>query len=271
VSSLSWDPSFAPRSPLFEPLRAIASRLSPSAWPSREELTRLAETCERRIVNAEGRAIHFCAPASSVRSAAQYERRSATEGAVEHRDASWHDLLNALVWMTFPQTKAALNRFHVTELECEIEGRRSRVRDAVTQLDEDGLVVVSERADLLGLLHNFHWHELFWNRRSDVETGMRWFLLGHAQYEKALQLFVGMTAKAVTICVEPGFCSMPYTRQLEHADHLAAQSISQRELSSKALAPVPVLGIPGWSAQSADESFYEDRHYFRSGRRCTIA
>jgi len=25
------------------------------------------------------------------------------------------------------------------------------------------------------------------------------------------------------------------------------------------------------SAQSAGESFYEDQHYFRSGRRCTIA
>jgi len=256
---------------LFEPLRGIASRLLPSVWPSREELTRLAGTCERPVVNVGGRAIQFCAPAASGRSAAEYERRVAAEGAIEHRDASWHDLLNALVWMTFPRTKAALNRCHVTELEREMEGRRSRVRDAVTQLDEDGLVVVSERADLLGLLHNFQWHELFWNRRSDVESGMRWFVLGHGQYAKALQPFVGMTAKAVTICVEPGFCSMPYARQLEHADRLAAQAISQRELSADALAPVPVLGIPGWSAQSAGESFYEDQHYFRSGRRCTIA
>jgi len=32
-----------------------------------------------------------------------------------------------------------------------------------------------------------------------------------------------------------------------------------------------VLGIPGWSAQSEHESFYEDRRYFRSGRQCTTA
>jgi hypothetical protein len=273
VSHLSWDPLFVARSPLFEPLRGSASRLSPCAWPSREELTQLAASCERPVVNARGLAVHFCAPACSDPSGAAYERRIATEGAVEHRDASWHDLLNALVWMTFPQIKAVLNRRHVAELERNIEGRRSRVRDVLTQLDEDGLVVVSEREDLLGLLHKFRWRELFWDRRSDVESAMRWFVLGHGQYEKALQPFVGMTAKAVTICVEPGFCSMPYARQLEHVDRLAAHSLSQRELASahNAPAPVPVLGIPGWSAQSADPSFYEDQHYFRSGRRCTIA
>jgi Protein of unknown function (DUF3025) len=273
VSSLPWDPLFVAHSPLFEPLRTMASRLSPSTWPSRGELTRLAGTCEQPVVNASGQAIHFCAPTSSDRSAAEYERRIAAEGAVEHRDASWHDLFNALVWMTFPRTKAALNRRHAMELTSETEGRRSPARDMLTQLDEDGLVVVSEREDLLGLLHNFHWRELFWNRRSDVQSTMRWFVLGHAQYEKALQPFVGMTAKAVTICVEPGFCARSYTEQLERVDRLAAQLISQPEFlnAPKALAPVPVLGVPGWSAQSAHESFYEDHSYFRSGRRCTIA
>jgi hypothetical protein len=272
ISSLPWDPLFAARSPLFEPLRTIASRLSSSAWPSCEELTRLAGSCGR-VVNANGQGIEFHAPTASDGSAAAYERRIAAEGVVGHRDASWHDLLNALVWMTFPQTKAVLNRRHVTELARGSATPRSPTRDALTQFDEDGLVVVSEREELLDLLRGFHWRELFWSRRNDVQSAMRWFVLGHAQYEKALQPFVGMTAKAVMICVEPGFCSMPHTQQLEHVDRLTAQLILRPEVLSapKALGPVPVLGIPGWSAQSEHQSFYEDHNYFRSGRRCTLA
>ena len=273
VSTPRWDPLFAARSPLFEPLRRIGSDLPGSAWPTRAELTTLARNCDRPVVNDNGRAIEFCPPASRHRSVGVYEQRIATEGAVEHRDASWHDLFNALVWMTFPCAKAALNRRHVTELPRQSEGQRSSVRDALTQLDEDGLVVVSERADLLSLLRGFRWRELFWNRRSDVLSAMRWFVLGHAQYEKALQPFVGMTAKALTICVEPGFGTLAYAHQLEHVDRVSAHLISQPEAlhAPSSLAPVPVLGIPGWSPQSAHESFYEDHSYFRTGRQCTTA
>jgi hypothetical protein len=273
VSKPPWDPLFYERSPLFTPVRAIALRLSQTAWPVREELTRLAHTCHRPIANCAGQAIEFMQPRTRERSAACYEQRIADSGVVEHRDASWHDLLNALVWMTFPRAKAALNQRHVMELEREMRGRRSAARDALTQFDEDGILVVSEQADLLELLRAFQWRELFWHRRSDILSSMRWFVFGHGQYEKALQPFIGLTAKALTLSVEPGFCALPYAAQLENVDRLTAQLIAQPRVlcSPRALAPVPVLGIPGWSAQSEHESFYEDRGYFRSGRRCRTA
>lgn len=255
---------------MFEPLRTVASGLPQSAWASREELTRVARAGVRPVVNAAGLAIEFCTPGTGERSAARYEQRIAHEGAVEHRDASWHDLFNALVWITFPRAKAALNRRHVAELACQTRGRRSPVRDALTQFDEDGMVVVSERADLLELLRGFQWRELFWQRRSEVASSMRWFVFGHAQYEKALQPFIGLTAKALTVSVAPGFCAMPCASQLEQVDRLAEQIIATpRGLPSpRAFTPVPVLGIPGWSAQSEHASFYEDRRYFRPGRQC---
>jgi hypothetical protein len=178
-----------------------------------------------------------------------------------------------LVWITFPRAKAALNRRHVTELARETRGRRSAVRDALTQFDEDGMVVVSERADLLELLRGFHWRELFWHHRGEVLRSMRWFVFGHAQYEKALQPFIGLTAKALTVSLAPGFCAMPCASQLEQADRLAEHIIATPgALSSpRAFAPVPVLGIPGWSVHSEDAAFYEDRGYFRPGRQCTAA
>ena len=123
------------------------------------------------------------------------------------------------------------------------------------------------------MLRRFQWRELFWNRRREVKNAMGFFVLGHAHYEKALQPFVGMTAKAVTICVPPRFCSLPYLQRLDTVDRLAAEWIDRTRCStlSPALAPVPVLGIPGWSAESDRESFYDNTRYFRSGRRCTAA
>lgn len=256
---------------MFEPLRVSAASLSQSAWPSRAELTDLASV--GAVSNASGRAITFCAPGTSERSAARYERRIADTGAVEHRDSSWHDLFNALVWMTFPRSKAALNRRHAAELERETTGRRSAARDALTQFDEDGMLVVSERGDLLDLLRGFEWRELFWQRRAEVVASMRWLVFGHAQYEKGLRPFVGLTAKALTVKVMPGFCAQSRAHQLEQADRIAAQIIADAGALSapSVLAPVPVLGIPGWSTHSEHASFYDDRGYFRSGRRCTAA
>lgn len=234
------------------------------------ELTRFARACGRPVINASGLTIGFAAPYAGERSAARYEERIAHSGAIEHRDASWHDLFNALVWITFPRAKAALNRRHVAELASETHNRRSAVRDALTQFDEDGIVVVSEQADLLEALQGFRWQELFWQRRSEVLRSMRWFVFGHAQYEKALQPFIGLTAKALMVTVDLGFCAMPYPAQLEHVDRSAAELIGDPGclVSPCVLAPVPVLGIPGWCAENQHASFYEDTQYFRSGRRC---
>ncbi len=268
-----WDPLFHVRSNAFHALRPLAMRLPQATWPTCSDLTQLARGCDSPVLTAGGHAIEFVQPRPAERSAARYEQRIAQTGNVEHREASWHDLFNALAWMTFPRTKAALNARHVAELAKHRQGQRSPTRDALTQFDEDGMVVVSEQADLLDLLHAFRWSELFWRQRNEVTRSMRWFVFGHAQYEKALQPFVGLTAKALTLSVQPGFCALPAAAQIERVDRLTAGIVAQPDqlASPRDLAPVPVLGIPGWSAQSEHESFYEDRRYFRSGRQCTTA
>jgi hypothetical protein len=250
------------------PLRALAARLPDASWPDREHLNVLARS-QPLAVNVWGAPITFCPPAAQQRSAVGYEQRIAREGAVEHREGNWHDLLNALVWMTFPRTKSAVNCRHVEEIERQPDARRSRARDALTQLDEDGLIVVSESAELLDLLRGFRWRELFWDRRAQVVAHVRWFVVGHAQYEKLLQPYVGITAKALTFEVEPGFCERAYAEQVEQADALAAARILQPASlpSAAALAPVPVLGIPGWFGAAMHAAFYDDRAYFRPGRR----
>jgi hypothetical protein len=170
-------------------------------------------------------------------------------------------------------TKAAVNRRHVSELDHERDGRRNAARDALTQFDEDGILVISEEPDLLDMLRAFQWAELFWQRRREVLVSMRWLVFGHAQYEKALHPFVGLTAKGLTLAVARGFCAEIDAGRLEAVDRLAAQIVAQPDMlaTPRALAPVPLLGIPGWSRESQQASFYEDRSYFRPARRCTPA
>jgi hypothetical protein len=76
-----------------------------------------------------------------------YDARIAREGCVPTRPGSWHDLMNALVWATFPLAKRALHeRQHglVVPAAPGESARRPRELDALALLDEGGLIVMSE-------------------------------------------------------------------------------------------------------------------------------
>src|SRR5438874_9678511 len=45
-----------------------------------------------------------------------YEQRIAARGEIATRAGNWHDLLNALVWLRFPQLKQVLNARQVAEI-----------------------------------------------------------------------------------------------------------------------------------------------------------
>jgi hypothetical protein len=55
-----------------------------------------------------------------------------------------HDFFNGLVWLRFPQAKAALNRLQAQEIaRTGIAGRRGPVRDAITVFDENGALLAA--------------------------------------------------------------------------------------------------------------------------------
>ncbi|HET9580464.1 MAG TPA: DUF3025 domain-containing protein, partial [Usitatibacter sp.] len=57
--------------------------------------------------------------------------------------------------------------------------------------------------------------------------------------------------------------------QREEADRLVAAHFAERRRfpSAKAMAPMPVLGVPGWHPRTASEEFYGESSYFRSRKR----
>lgn len=262
----TWDNEFARRSPMLVPLRPLADRLPAIGWPNVEVLNHLAADAGRRIVNARGQRIVFVPPRAQ---APGFEARTYATGEVEVRFIDWHDMLNALVWMTYPTAKAAINGRHNQAMQREADGTRGPERDALTHFDEDGVVVLSSDPQLTGLLRGFAWKELFWERRAAVSERMRFYLFGHALCEKALAPFVGVTGKAVVFDVAQEVLERGAERLRAEVDRLTALHLwnPERLLRPRELAPLPVLGVPGWWPANEDAGFYDDTDYFRSGRR----
>ncbi len=253
------------RSPLYAAIAPALERLPEDRWPSHDELSAAASG----IVTARGMALRFVKPREhGDRERRYYELRIAAIGEVETRPESWHDFFNAIAWLAWPKAKAAINAQHAAILEErgeEESKRRSPLRDALTLFDEGGVVVASSAPDLLRLVKDFEWKQLFWDRRPELEQHMRFFAFGHALCEQALTPYLGMVAKTVFIPAGD-LIALPAREQLARADALIAAHFRERAnfASPKAMAPMPVLGVPGWHPDTARESFYDDAQHFRS-------
>lgn len=163
VGTDEFFPGFLSASLWLWPLQEAGSALSThAAFPGREELSRLY--AER--VRAPELSLSFVAepPTQGRRSAgrtaaARYDGAIALRRQVPTREGSWHDLLNALCFMTFPRAKRAL---HVRQYQLlrarepapgqPWPGARTREQDALTLLDEGGALVATNDADLYAAL-----------------------------------------------------------------------------------------------------------------------
>lgn len=273
-----WDKEALLRMLSFVPLHSTISRLGANGFPTLQDCNALLAARQPGITVHSGQSLRFVPQEyGKLPFEAQYEPRCFLKGEVPTRADNWHDLLNALVWLTFPKAKAAINGRHYQALtgqgnDAAARSQRGTVRDTNTLLDESGVIVACADPGLAALLCNFQWKELFWQRREDVQSGMGFYLFGHGLYEKALRPYVGMTGQGLILAVPQAFFGWPLGRRLAHLDgalaaYLAGPDAARaRPLDPRELTPVPVLGVPGWSAQSASEFFYADSSYFRPGR-----
>jgi len=269
VPEAQWNPGWIERSPMFLPLAGIVRHLSVHRWPDVETLNSLLETGARQICNARAEPIRFVQQVGKpARFEEQFEPRTYLQAQVQVRAHSWHDLFNALVWMTFPKTKAVINARHFALLQAQTGRQRTSAGDALTHFDEDGMVVVSADDSLLALLRSFRWRELFWDHRDAVRAQMRFVIFGHAMYEKALNPFVGMTAKSILLLVPGDVLRLGNEAFIGEIDRRLAECVGDpRNISrGRSLAPLPVLGVPGWWSQNESRAFYDDASHFRSGR-----
>jgi hypothetical protein len=254
---------------IFDVVRPFLERLPGDRWPTHEELTRLAEG----VTTGAGKPLRFVPPREAAdEDRRYYERRIAQTGEVETRPQNWHDLFNALQWIAFPNAKARINEQHAAILDegGEAEARqRSPARDALTLFDEGGVIVASSKPDLLRHITDFDWKALFWTRRAELLEHMRFIPFGHALLEQALDPYIGMVAKTIFVPVSDFFFMLSPESQREEADRMAAAHFASRARfsSPKSMAPMPVLGVPGWHPRTQTEAFYDEDSYFRSKPR----
>lgn len=228
------------------------------AWAARQPL---------RPTTGSGWPIRFVAP---IDDGEDYEARIWRCGAVATRSGCAHDRCNALVWLNFPQTKAALNAAHVA-LRGAPGGDavgRGAARDALTHFDECGAIVVARDPALLDLIRGFRWKTLFWERRADVRRDMALVIFGHATLAALHRPFRGLTAKAVLETVPAEwFGRTPEERLVELDRRVARRFAAVPRLVPRDLQPLPLLGWPGVVAASEDAAYYDDGFQFRAGRR----
>lgn len=228
------------------------------------DLNRLAR--ERCLTTGNGAPLSFVLPPSDE---SGYEERAWLSGKVATRPDNRHDFFNALIWLAFPLSKAALNRRHYAAmLEARRQGSvaRGALRDALTQFDECGVLMAGTSPGLRDALRAHRWRELFVERRDELVRSTHFLVFGHASHDLLAAPFVGLCGKALFIEVEAAWLDLPASEQLAELDARLAELFDSREFSPRDWHPLPLLGIPGATAENERADYYDDARQFRPAR-----
>lgn len=239
--------------PCWSGYRVLIRRLPAAHFPTPRDLDRLLLPGQ---ANAAGKPIRF-RPAAELAGVA-YEKHIYETGEVSTRENNWHDLFNALVWCRFPRLKAAMNAVHYRHLDEANDGRRGPRRDALTLLDESGVIVITAESRLVDALRARDWRAAFLECREDwLGTGV--MVCGHAILEKFLAPYKALTAHALLVTLPAPECAADLDQRLAR---LVAEEKGLRAPAD--LSALPLMGVPGWWPEGPqDDAFYADRQVFR--------
>lgn len=164
VHKVEWDPEFIARSAWLWPLAGAARgfRQQP-VWPDHAQLDALYA---ERAAQRDAPPLCFAPQVKKRREprpialAELYDGRIALRGEVPTRANNWHDLLNALCFVTFPRSKHALHsrqyralQERVQEGAAQLPAARTREQDALTLFDEGGVVIAARSEDAASEIH----------------------------------------------------------------------------------------------------------------------
>jgi hypothetical protein len=180
-------------------------------------------------------------PQASLPAGEAYEAFIARSGCVPTRD-NGHDLFNGLVWLAQPAIKRRLNGLQAAEISrAGVSASRGALRDALTLFDESGAWLQAP-PELAAALRARDWQALFITHRARwAEASLT--LVGHALLDK----LANAPRKALTA----------------HVLLVDPLALDAAGWATKPFFPLPVLGVPGWWPDKADQDFYSDSAVFR--------
>lgn len=217
-----------------------------------------AEATRRGLKTGNGKPLHFALPTDD---GMGYEVRAFETGRVETRLDNWHDLFAAWIWLAFPKAKAAMNLRHWQAM-AEERGSRGLIRDALTQLDECGVVVLCSDVSLWDGIRGHRWRQVFFERRAEVAQHLRFLVVGHGSLDALRTPFVGLCGKA--LCFHVPTLPDAIEDQVALGDELLADFLlHEPDLIPRRLQPLPLLGIPGATPENEAAEYYEDTRQFR--------
>ncbi len=188
-----------------------------------------------------------------------YEQFIGQNGMCPTRD-NLHDFFNGLCWFRFPKVKTLFNKIQCRQILRQGVGqRRGVVRDTITLLDEGGLFLQAP-SPLWDAIEQRDWRRAFIKERA-LWQQTQIAIIGHALLEKCVNPYKAITANVIRIPSDTPACAID-----EVMAQTLANLLTEEQLQVKPHCPLPVMGIPGWDADSENPGFYDDPQVFRPPR-----
>ena len=241
--------------PAFAPYRFELDLLTVEHWPDMGTLN--ARGCGLKHAGT-GRSLRFVQQTPELLAEGlHYETRIFERGEIPTRADNWHDLLNALVWMRFPQLKSALTARQAADVATVGASERTRGQCALTHFDEAGVLVRVSDAHTLALWDAHDWGALGARAQLDPEA-LEAHVFGHALLEHALYPQPLLVGKAIAVLAPPEVSTSTLVRRV-------AEGIAAGELLTdpQELRPLPTALLPGWHPCSGEAEFLREGECFR--------
>ncbi|WP_035625832.1 DUF3025 domain-containing protein [Herminiimonas sp. CN] len=208
-------------------------------------------------------------PQGDLPDGAAYEAFISASACVPTRE-NLHDFFNALVWLSFPRIKRALNALQAAQIALDGIGHaRGPARDAATIFDENAALLLVRDAPpgraRLDALRNHQWQDAFTQQRGDFGSEAEVWLFGHALMEKLVAPYKAITAHTRAVLVDDTYFALDRSARRDWIDRQVAQELTDQGLSAACFTPLPVLGVPDWWP-GQDQAFYDDTSVFRPPR-----
>jgi hypothetical protein len=233
-------------------LRALEQLTS---WPSPEQYNDLARQVPQPAEVALPRFV--TENRDAVRRHGGYEHHVARLRAVPTRPANWHDFFNMTVWAHFPKLRWALNSLHVDPGPSAKDPRNGRTpgQNLAATFDESGMLVVSTDPSILEDLRALHFKRAFWDRRADLLSSTRFYLVGHGSLESLLTPHAALSARSLQLHLPT--VALDDDQLRFDIDAFAATQILAWRATRTILDPIPLLAIPDYCANDS-AAFYDD-------------